>query len=98
MWLLDEQLRDITIVAPPDTTRLAENICRGDTIYVGATPLFETGFYTQRLPAFAGCDSIVTLDLQVTEIPVTDLDQTICQGDMFGWAIATHPLAFIKIL
>jgi hypothetical protein len=40
----------VTIVAPPDTTRLDERICRGDSIVMGGVAFRETGFYTTTLP------------------------------------------------
>lgn len=71
----------VTIVAPPDTTRLDERICRGDSIVVGGVAFRETGFYTSILPGFANCDSVVTLDLSVIDVPVTNLTPILCPDE-----------------
>lgn len=41
------------------------DICEGDSLYIGTTPFFQTGQYVQVLQNYAGCDSIVSLDLFV---------------------------------
>jgi len=63
------------------------NICDGDTLFVGNTPYFETGVYQELLSTYLGCDSTVTLDLNIiiceieaayTMIPV------VCTGESSG--------------
>lgn len=71
----------VSIQAPPDTTRLTERICRGDSVLVGDQSFEDSGFYTLDLFSEVGCDSIVTLDLFVQEVQFIDLDSTICPGD-----------------
>jgi hypothetical protein len=71
----------VTIVAPPPTTQLTERICRGDSVVIGTTAFFDTGNFQVVLDNYAGCDSLVTLDLFVQEIPRITLNQTICAGD-----------------
>jgi len=79
--LLTPECLHVSIIAPPDTTRLSERICRGDSIVVGAQSFFDGGFYTVDLENYAGCDSIVTLDLFVQEVQFTNIDTTVCPGD-----------------
>ncbi|PTM13922.1 MAG: hypothetical protein DA408_04810 [Bacteroidetes bacterium] len=71
----------ITIVDPPATTQLTERICRGDSLVIGTTVFFDTGNFQVTLDNYAGCDSLVTLNLFVQESPRITLEQTICFGD-----------------
>lgn len=71
----------IEIVAPPDTTRLQERICLGDSVVVGDQAFFSTNRYTIPLTSYAGCDSIVTLDLFTQPALFTRIDSTICAED-----------------
>jgi gliding motility-associated-like protein len=71
----------VRIVPPPDTTFLAATICEGDSVMVGDSTLFGSGTYDVVLQNFAGCDSIVHLDLVVLPPQRTDLDLVICEGD-----------------
>ncbi len=73
----------ITIYDIPDTARLNERICGGDTLTVGDSTFFETGEYIIPLQTAQGCDSIVALSLFVDPIPVENLLETICSGDTF---------------
>ena len=50
------------------TSTISEDICNGDTYIFGTQNLTNTGSYTQILTASTGCDSIVTLNLNVTNI------------------------------
>lgn len=83
-WLCAELTNDcidIHIVAPPATTFIEEQICIGDRIIIGLDTFRQTGIHTSELLNFAGCDSIVVLDLFVQELQMTFLDSTICLGD-----------------
>ncbi len=83
-WLCAELTPDcllISIQAPPDTTRLNERICRGDSVLVGGQSFEDSGFYTVDLMSEVGCDSIVTLDLFVQEVQFVTVDSTVCPGD-----------------
>jgi gliding motility-associated-like protein len=83
-WLcaaLTPECLHVSIIAPPDTTRLNERICRGDSIVIGEQSFLDSGFYTVDLNSFVGCDSIVTLDLFVQEVQFTNIDTVVCPGD-----------------
>ncbi len=70
-------------VIPDQVTELTETICRGDTVYVGGLPFFNSGNYSRPLLTAIGCDSTVNLHLTVLE-PVTEvLSATICRGESF---------------
>jgi len=71
---------DLTVIAIPQTD-LVQTICEGDTVQVGNTPYTTTGNYSETLTGASGCDSVVTLDLTVIPTAVTDLTETICEGD-----------------
>ncbi len=71
----------IRIVPPPDTTFLAATICEGDSVTVGDSTMLISGSYDITLRSYAGCDSIVHLDLAVIPPQRTDLIITICEGD-----------------
>lgn len=69
------------------TTQLDVAICEGDSLYVGTTPYFTTGTHVTILDNYLGCDSTVTLDLNLivceiegesTAVPV------VCNGEANG--------------
>ncbi len=79
----------IRILAPPDTTRITQQICQGDTAYIGTFPYTTEGTHLRTLQGAGGCDSIVQLNLTVHPLPMTSLMETICEGDtMYIGAIA----------
>ncbi|MEZ5039656.1 MAG: gliding motility-associated C-terminal domain-containing protein [Saprospiraceae bacterium] len=80
---LSDNCINIQIEAPPDTTFLIERICEGDSIMVGDSIIHDQGHYVIDLQSFAGCDSIVDLDLSVVTTIVENLNRTICEGDSF---------------
>ena len=80
---LSDNCINIQIEAPPDTVFLIEQICQGDSVMVGDSVIYNTGNYTIDLESFAGCDSIVDLNLTVVNTIIEDLNITICEGDSF---------------
>lgn len=62
---------------------LVESICEGETFTVGTTIYDETGMYSNMFVAQDGCDSFVNLNLTVLPVPVTDLVETICDGETY---------------
>ena len=78
---LSDNCITVQIEPPPDTVFLIEQICQGDSITVGDSVVFSTGNYLFELESFAGCDSIVDLDLTVINTIIEDIDLTICEGD-----------------
>ncbi|MCO6476622.1 MAG: gliding motility-associated C-terminal domain-containing protein [Phaeodactylibacter sp.] len=61
---------DITPVTNQDTT-----ICSGDSFTVGTSVYTESGFYSDTLQVFRGCDSIVNTNLTVLTPIVIEVDQ-----------------------
>lgn len=78
---LSDNCITVQIEPPPDTVFLVEQICQGDSIMVGDSVVFDQGNYRFELESFAGCDSIVDLDLTVINTIIQDVDLTICEGD-----------------
>ena len=74
---------DVTIVDPPDTTFLQPIICEGEQFSVGNNNYSQSGRYWSVLSSYAGCDSIIQLDLTVIPTSLLQLNATICQGETF---------------
>ena len=68
-------------VIPFNNTILNSVICRGDTVVIGETSYTNSGIYTEVFTSYLGCDSTVTLNLEVTEPIETILTEEICIGD-----------------
>lgn len=56
-------------------------ICEGETYSMGDDLLTDAGEYTYTYESIQGCDSIVTLNLNVLEASLTSLTPTICEGE-----------------
>lgn len=66
------------------STSYAQDICLGDTIYLGTQTLAMTGIFVETFLSVAGCDSIVTVDLTVHDTMGVSSTATSC-GD-YIWA------------
>ncbi len=63
---------------------LVESICEGETFTVGTSVYDQTGMYTNMFVAQDGCDSFINLNLTVLPISITDLAETICDGETYS--------------
>ena len=81
----DSILQLEVFVLPIFQTPLTASICEGDSLLFGNNFLFASGLYDDTLTAANGCDSIVTLMLDVLPVFTTVLDTSICQGESFGF-------------
>ena len=70
-------------VNPIYNTELTASICQGQTYAENGFNISEAGVYTQTLTSVNGCDSIVTLTLNVNPIFNTELSATICEGQVY---------------
>ena len=74
----------ILFVMPTQFT-LTDTICDGLTYQFGNQTLNQSGVYIDSLTNFFGCDSIVTLNLTVNNVPplapVITINQRICEED-----------------
>ncbi|MCI5082696.1 MAG: hypothetical protein MRY78_13440, partial [Saprospiraceae bacterium] len=78
-----DSLLQLTLnVIPPATQEIDTTICQGDSLSLNGESLFENGTYVQMLQADSGCDSILTIQLEILEAPpLLSLNETICTGD-----------------
>ena len=68
----------------PTSATLNEAICQGDVFTLGGTTYDSAGTYMQTLVNSNGCDSVVTLNLAVNQLPVVSfsgLDTLYCAND-----------------
>ena len=74
------------VVADLIQSTIQQQICEGQSYTFGGKQLTTSGTYTDTLTTSAGCDSIVTLELEVSSQIKTTVDQTICEGETFTLA------------
>lgn len=72
---------DVTILGPSPQTNIDTIICDGQVVDICGTQFNATGVYQVTCTNVNGCDSLVELTLEVTNILTTNLDATICGGD-----------------
>ncbi|RME08203.1 MAG: hypothetical protein D6816_05835, partial [Bacteroidetes bacterium] len=77
---------------PKAFTTLDASICQGEYYQFGTQILVQPGIYHDTLQTVDGCDSIITLTLEVLPVPTTGLKATICEGGFypFGNEILTQ--------
>ncbi|MGH1435079.1 MAG: gliding motility-associated C-terminal domain-containing protein [Lewinella sp.] len=68
-------------VHPNENVTISETICDGEFVMVGDSTYTTTGSFFTPLTTMEGCDSIVTLNLNVIPIPETPLTEVICDGE-----------------
>ena len=64
-------------------TPISATICQGQVYNENGFNVSEAGVYTQTLTSVNGCDSIVTLTVNVNPIYNTELSATICEGQVY---------------
>lgn len=78
-------------VLSPTTTTLEATICEGASYPFGGNQYEQSGTYHQMLTAANGCDSMVSLELQVLATTESFIQGTICEGeayDFFGASLS----------
>ena len=79
----------LTIEVLPLTFSATDTICSGQSFIFGTQNLTTSGTYTEPFISSLGCDSIVTLDLNVldeeTILIVPSLSDPSCFGGIDGW-------------
>ena len=70
-------------VNPVESTTLSAAICEGSAYIENGFNVSEAGTYTQNLQTIDGCDSIVTLTLNVNPVANTNLTAAICEGSAY---------------
>jgi|GEM_PF-140000 len=71
------------MVSESQSTDLARNICNGDTLTVGDSTFTRPGTYTIPYKNSWGCDSIVTLNLEVYPAYADTIEARICEGESY---------------
>ena len=69
-------------------TQLHPTICMGDSLVVDSHILKDSGTYEIALTSSIGCDSILSIHLEVVDSLTTSIHSTICAGDTLY--IGTH--------
>ena len=72
-------------VLPATGTSFEVSICEGDTYDFGDQNLADAGVYEAIYTAENGCDSVVTLTLEVLPVQETNLAVSICAGDAYDY-------------
>jgi hypothetical protein len=87
-------------VLAPINTSLSAGICEGTEYLFQGETLTESGVYSAVLKAESGCDSIVTLTLDVVPFFETPVSAAICPGGTyeFGGQILTDPGVYTELL
>ena len=73
----------LTAIFEDLNTELSATICEGSVYNGNGFNVSEAGVYTQNLTSVNGCDSIVTLTLNILPSYNTELTATICPGERF---------------
>ncbi|TVR84458.1 MAG: gliding motility-associated C-terminal domain-containing protein [Saprospirales bacterium] len=60
-------------------------MCQGATYYFGSESITESGTYIGYFESLAGCDSIVTLNIDFLDIITTEKTVLICQGGTYTY-------------
>ena len=70
-------------VNPVANTTLSAAICEGSTYTENGFNVSEAGTYTHNLQTINGCDSIVTLNLTISNVVNNDITAAICEGSVY---------------
>jgi len=77
-------------VLPVSLTNLEDEICENDIYTFAGVQLTESGTYADTLTAVNGCDSIVTLELNVLPEAIVLLPITVCEGTGYEFGNQTY--------
>ena len=73
-------------VRQTSAAEIYRTICHGEKFDFGDKRLDKEGVYTRTTTNAAGCDSVITLHLKVTDPPVeVTTDDGICTGETYVW-------------
>jgi hypothetical protein len=71
------------IVHPTYLTQIEVSICGGGTYDFHGQELTESGIYFDTLSSQFGCDSVIELELEFLPAPVTAIEASICDGEVY---------------
>jgi gliding motility-associated-like protein len=72
------------VVNLPVINNIVATTCTGESFTVGDSIYMITGMYSDTLIGINACDSIVNLDLTVSDFYETNLSEVICEGESFA--------------
>jgi gliding motility-associated-like protein len=76
----------LTLTVNPNlSSTVNESICEGSSLLFNGQNYATAGSFPVTLTSQFGCDSIVTLNLTVNPVPVTQLNESICSGSSFAF-------------
>ncbi len=70
-----------TTLRHPSSATLKDEICKGDSLHFFDTVLYTTGIYERHIFNVYGCDSLVTMNLTVSDTKSETFADTICEGE-----------------
>ncbi|MBQ2574624.1 MAG: DUF1573 domain-containing protein, partial [Bacteroidales bacterium] len=68
-----------TTICPSQETYIEQSICEGESFEFFGQTLDTAGVYTETLQTVLGCDSIITLTLNVLPLPTYELNVSACE-------------------
>ena len=72
-------------VNPTYNTPIEATICQGTSYNFFGQPLEYAGEYTHTLQSVNGCDSVITLTLNINPMYSTEVYDTICEGESYDF-------------
>lgn len=72
-------------VNPTFNSVISQVICQGSSFAFNGQNYTTSGTYVANLQSISGCDSIITLNLTVSQSITNTLNETICQGDTYNF-------------
>lgn len=82
---------ELSTIEPSDST-IMESICAGSCFVFLGQDYCEEGEYQIELQAVNGCDSIIFLNLEITEAPESLTEDQICNGQTYEWNGNTYDM------
>ena len=73
----------LTVLETPAPMLIDTSLCEGEQIVIGGNPYSTSGDHLISLSAINGCDSIITLRLQIIPISITLLEVDLCDGESY---------------
>lgn len=67
------------------STTIQENICAGQYYMFNGQQLTQAGYYFDTLTTVAGCDSFISLYLNVLPVASSTISASICQGNSYNF-------------
>ena len=72
---------------------ISASICQGSTFAFGSQNVSVAGTYTRTISASNGCDSVITLNLEVRPLLNSTSSASICQGSTYTWGGTSYTAA-----